>query len=116
MVARAAARGLATLSALGVPLLLGAGPERGAGERVPGIEKLDPVTRTRVLLGLLAIILLGIGLLAMVVLAARMVRRWARYSPPRMVSTPLPPKPKRAEPLPDDEETTDGDPASEHSD
>jgi len=57
-----------------------------------GQVELDPVTRGRLLLALLAIALLGVGLIVMIILGARMVRRRSRLPPFEMHETPLPPK------------------------
>jgi hypothetical protein len=45
------------------------------------IAELDPATRASLLLALLAIILAGAGLIVMVILGGRMVRRWSRFAP-----------------------------------
>jgi hypothetical protein len=42
---------------------------------------LDPATRATLLLALLAIVLAGVGLIVMVILGGRMVRRWSRFTP-----------------------------------
>jgi hypothetical protein len=49
---------------------------------LPAAE-LDPATRATLLLALLAIILAGVGLIVMVILGARMVRRWSKFTPRR---------------------------------
>jgi hypothetical protein len=62
---------------------------------IPPINELDPATRATLLLALLAIILLGIGLIVMVILGGRMVRRWARLTPPTRVPVRVPTPPPR---------------------
>lgn len=57
--------------------------------------ELDPATRATLLLALLAIIVLGIGLIVMVILGGRMVRRWARLTPPSRVPVRVPTPPPR---------------------
>lgn len=47
-----------------------------------GFERLDPVTRTVVLMALLGLVLLGITLIACVMIGGRWVRRLAQHSPP----------------------------------
>jgi hypothetical protein len=59
------------------------------------ITELDPATRATLLLALLAIIVLGIGLIVMVILGGRMVRRWARLTPPSRVPVRVPTPPPR---------------------
>jgi hypothetical protein len=54
--------------------------------------ELDPVTRGRLMLALLAIAVMGAGLIVMVILGARMVRRRVRLPPMTHHETPLPPK------------------------
>lgn len=54
--------------------------------------ELDPVTRGRLMMALLAIALLGVGMIVMVILGARMVRRRIRLPPLERRETPLPPK------------------------
>ncbi len=58
----------------------------------PGPVEIDPVTRGRLLLALLAIALMGIGLIVMVILGGRMVRRRLRLPPIVHHETPVPPK------------------------
>jgi len=77
----------------GTPLvyLLAAEEER----RLPALPaaELDPATRATLLLALLAIILAGVGLIVMVILGARMVRRWSKFTPrPRPIGKPEPPQ------------------------
>jgi hypothetical protein len=68
--------------------------------------ELDPATRATLLLALLAIIVLGIGLIAMVILGGSMVRRWARLTPPSRVPVRVPTPPPRELILdPQDDET-----------
>jgi hypothetical protein len=57
----------------------------------PRLAELDPATRASLLLALLGIILAGVGLIVIVILGGRMVRRWSRFSTP---SRPVP-KPSR---------------------
>jgi hypothetical protein len=54
--------------------------------------KLDPVTRGRLMMALLAIAVMGVGMIVMVILGARMVRRRLRLPPIVHHETPLPPK------------------------
>ena len=60
-------------------ILVVCGAAAGAGAPA---EQLDPATRARLLLALLAIVVLGVGLIVLVVLGGRMVRRWSRSLPP----------------------------------
>jgi hypothetical protein len=48
-----------------------------------GLERLDPPTRARVLMALLALILLGVTLVACAMIGGRWVRRLARHKPRR---------------------------------
>ncbi|MBI2824195.1 MAG: hypothetical protein HYX69_05870 [Planctomycetia bacterium] len=86
-----------------------AGAARADEPRAEGAPAdIDPVTRARLMAALLAIVILGIGLVVMTMMAARMVRRWTRYTPP-----PLAPLRKKAPPQPPpDEEFTTNDDAS----
>jgi hypothetical protein len=59
------------------------------------VGELDPATRATLLLALLAIIVLGVGLIVMVILGGRMVRRWARLTPPSRVPVRVPTPPPR---------------------
>jgi hypothetical protein len=47
-----------------------------------GLERLDPVTRARVLMALLGLVILSVALVACVMIGGRWVRRLARQSPP----------------------------------
>lgn len=58
-----------------------------------GLLRLDPPTRARVLMALLAIILVGIFLLAAVLIGARWVRRLLRMPPRPSRVTTLPKRP-----------------------
>ncbi|HVU87772.1 MAG TPA: hypothetical protein VHD36_10660 [Pirellulales bacterium] len=62
---------------------------------VEPVAELDPATRATLLLALLAIIVLGVGLIVMVILGGRMVRRWARLTPPSRVPVRVPTPPPR---------------------
>jgi hypothetical protein len=57
-----------------------------------GLERLDPVTRARVLMALLGLVILSVALVACVMIGGRWVRRLARHSPrfavPRRQSVP----------------------------
>jgi hypothetical protein len=67
---------------------LWAAEEQANAPALPGAE-LDPATRATLLLALLAIILTGVGLIVMVILGARMVRRWSKFTPgPSAVGKP----------------------------
>jgi hypothetical protein len=48
---------------------------------VPLLQRLDPVTRTKVLMALLGLVLLGITMVACVMIGGRWVRRLAKHSP-----------------------------------
>jgi hypothetical protein len=78
---------------------------------VQGPVELDPVTRGRLMLALLAIAVLGVGLIVMVILGARMVRRRIRLPPQTHYDTPVPPKrifrPRIAPQDSDDDNTAD---------
>jgi len=57
----------------------------------PPIAEMDPATRATLLLALLAIVLVGVGLILMVIMGGRMVRRWSRFTPPpRAIGRPRP--------------------------
>lgn len=91
MVAVAACcRGWSSVSAMvGMPWL-------AAEVEPPGpAPEMDPVTRATLMLALLAIVALGVGMIAMVILAGQMVRRWSRFSP---ATRPLP-KPRPHVPI-----------------
>ena len=47
----------------------------------PLLERLDPVTRTKVLMALLGLVLLGITMIACVMIGGRWVRRLAQHRP-----------------------------------
>ncbi len=57
--------------------------------------EMDPATRATLILALLAIVVLGVGMIAMVILGGQMVRRWSRFSP---ATRPLP-KPRPHVPI-----------------
>jgi hypothetical protein len=52
-----------------------------AAEEEPLLDKLDPVLRTKVLMALLGLILLGLALVLLVMMGGRYVRRLARQRP-----------------------------------
>jgi hypothetical protein len=70
----------------------------------PPLDELDPATRATLLLALLGIVLAGVGLIVIVILGGRMVRRWARFT------TPSRPAPKPRPHLPIDLSTLEDDP------
>ncbi len=84
--------------------------EGGGGAGIPALRgpELAPLTRATLLLALLAIILLGVGLIVLVILGGRMVRRWARLTPPSRVPVRVPTPPPR--PLLIDEDELANDP------
>lgn len=47
----------------------------------PLLERLDPVTRTKLLMALLGLVLLGITMIACVMIGGRWVRRLAQHQP-----------------------------------
>ena len=61
--------------------ILGTSAALIAQSEVSGFERLDPVTRTVVLMALLGLVLLGITLIACVMIGGHWVRRLARHSP-----------------------------------
>lgn len=66
-------------AAAGVVPLLAAAEEKGKSL----FERLDPVSRTKVVMALLALVLVGLSLVVMTVVAGRYVRRIARQLPGR---------------------------------
>jgi hypothetical protein len=52
-----------------------------AEDSAPLLQRLDPVTRTKVLMALLGLVLLGITMIACVMIGGRWVRRLAQHKP-----------------------------------
>ncbi len=76
LVAPRAATTLRTPVAAGIAAVLLA-----AGDGSLGPKQLDPVIRAKLLMALLGIVLLGLGLIVLIVIGARMVRRISRHEP-----------------------------------
>jgi hypothetical protein len=86
-----------------------------------GPVELDPVTRGRLMMALLAIALMGAGLIVIVILGARMVRRRLRLPPLERRETPLPPKRifrtgQATDDAADDDHDDDHDDTADHED
>jgi len=96
--------GLVSDAANAIPWVLWGAEVAGDVPPLHGPE-LVSLTRATLLLALLAIILLGAGLIVLVVLGGRMVRRWARITPPSRVPVRVPTPPPR--PLLIDDELDD---------
>ncbi len=61
-------------------VLLGAGESRAAPQ--PLIERLDPVTKARVMMALLGLVILALAVVALVLMGGRFVRRLSKTSRP----------------------------------
>lgn len=73
-----------------LPLLM------GAEEKVAPLDRIDAFTRAKLMMAILGLVLLGVGLVVMVMMGGRYVRRLARHRPEPMRPTVGWGLPKRA--------------------
>lgn len=84
-----------------LPLLM------GADEKAAPLDRIDAFTRAKLIMAILGLVLLGVGLVVMVMMGGRYVRRLARHRPEPMRPTVGWRLPKRLAPEVSDSEAVD---------